>query len=36
MSELVFLSAIHDIAYPFKKSATGYANRGGGYSFDLD
>ena len=36
MSELLFLSAIHDIAYPFKKDATGYANRGGGYSFDLD
>lgn len=36
MSELVFLSAIHDIAYPFKKDGTGYANRGGGYSFDLD
>jgi hypothetical protein len=36
MSELLFLSAIHDLAYPFKKSATGYANRGGGYGYDLD
>jgi hypothetical protein len=36
MSELVFLSALHDIAYPFKKSLTGYANRGGGFGFDLD
>jgi hypothetical protein len=36
MSELVFLSAVHDIASPFKKDGTGYANRGGGYSFDLD
>jgi hypothetical protein len=29
MSDLMFLSALHNIAYPFHKAQAQYANRGG-------